>query len=114
MKEFEFVDEGRTFFCSVEAPRLGMAPWWWFRLDSGGTTRYAPFEASPNDTQQSVRKRIVAYYEQLLAIAARPAYQKPAWRKPERPGAPASVNPVEAASVPQAESRIVLEAEKSR
>jgi hypothetical protein len=88
MKEFEFVDDGRTFFCSVETPRLeGMAPWWWFRLDSGGTTRYAPFEASPSDTRQSVQKRIVAYYKEMLAIAARPAYQRPAWRKPERPAA---------------------------
>jgi hypothetical protein len=95
MREFEFVDAGRTFFCSVEIPRLeGMAAWWWFRLDSSGSTRYAPFEASPTDTQQSVRKRIIAYYEQLLAIEARPAYQRPAWRKPERPAVPAGATPV--------------------
>ena len=93
MKEFEFVDEGRTFFCSVETPHPRMAPWWWFRLDSSGTTRYAPFEASANDTPQSVRKRIVAYYKELLAIAARPAYQKPAWRKPERPAPAEGVAP---------------------
>lgn len=86
MKEFEFVDAGRKFYCSVETPsQAGMAPWWWFRLETGESTRYAPFEASPSDTQKSVQARIVAYYEQLLAIAARPAYQKPAWRKPERP-----------------------------
>jgi len=60
-----------------------MAPWWWFRLDSSGSTRYAPFEASANDTEQSVRRRIIAYFEELLAIAARPAYQRPAWRKPD-------------------------------
>ena len=35
-----------------------------------------------------MQTRIIAYYEQLLAIQARPAYQKPAW-KPERPAAPA-------------------------
>ena len=83
MKEFEFVDEGRTFFCSVETPRPGMPPWWWFRLDSGGSTRYAPFEASASDTPQSVRKRILAFYAELLAIQARPAIQRPVWRKPE-------------------------------
>src|SRR3954466_13594151 len=97
MKDFEFVDEGRTFYCSVEVPRQeGMAPWWWFRLDSSGSTRYAPFEASASDTQQSVRKRIIAYYAELLAIQARPAHQKPAWRKPERPGVPAGPAPAPA------------------
>src|SRR5215208_1221683 len=85
MQAFEFEDAGRKFFCSVEVPRqAGMAAWWWFRLESGGTTRYAPFEASPKDTKQSVQTRIVAYYEQLLAFAARPVHQRPVWRKPER------------------------------
>jgi hypothetical protein len=94
MREFEFVDEGRRFFCSVEVPRQeGMAPWWWFRLDTAETTRYAPFEASARDTKQSVRSRIVAYYAELLAIEARPAHQRPAWRKPERPAAPAEISP---------------------
>jgi hypothetical protein len=84
MKEFQFVDEGRTFFCTVEVPRQeGMAAWWWFRLDTDGSTRHAPFEAKPGDTQQSVRARILAYYAQLQAIKARPAYQRPPWKKPE-------------------------------
>lgn len=87
-REFQFVDEGRTFFCSVESPgQQGMAPWWWFRLDTGGTTRYAPFEASASDTNKSVRTRIIAYYAQLLAIEARPAYLRPAWTKPQSPAA---------------------------
>ena len=84
-KEFEFVDEGRTFYCSVEAPRhAGMPPWWWFRLDGGKSTRYAPFAASATDTKQSVQTRIVAYYAEVLAIEARPVHQRPVWRKPER------------------------------
>jgi hypothetical protein len=84
-KEFEFVDGGHTFYCSVEAPRhAGMAPWWWFRLDTGKSTRYAPFEASATDTKQSVQKRIIAYYAEVLAIEARPVHQRPVWRKPER------------------------------
>jgi hypothetical protein len=93
-KEFEFVDSGRTFFCSVETPRQqGMAPWWWFRLDTAETTRYAPFEASASDTKQSVQKRILAYYAELLAIEARPAYQRPAWRKPEPAAATGEPSP---------------------
>src|SRR5258706_1475770 len=83
---FEFEDGGRKFFCSVEVPgQSGMPPWWWFRLDTEASTRYAPFEALPSDTKQSVQKRIIAYYAELLAIQARPAYQRPAWKKPERP-----------------------------
>ncbi len=93
-KEFEFEDAGRKFFCSVEVPRqAGMPPWWWFRLDTEESTRYAPFEASPNDTQKSVQARIVAYYAQLLAIEARPAYQRPAWKKPERTAQPGETSP---------------------
>jgi hypothetical protein len=99
-QEFEFVDSGRKFTCSVEVPsRTGMTPWWWFRVDGGENTRYAPFEASATDTRQSVQTRIIAYYEQLLAIKARPAYQKPAWKKPERP-APAAGETTPASSIP--------------
>jgi hypothetical protein len=64
-----------------------MPPWWWFRVDTGESTRYAPFEALPTDTRKSVQPRIVAYYEQVLAIKARPVHQRPMWRKPE-PAAP--------------------------
>lgn len=89
-KDFEFVDGGRTFFCSVEVPRqAGMRPWWWFRLDTSESTRYAPFEASPTDTKESVQARIIAYYAALLATEARPAYQRPVWQKPVRPAVPA-------------------------
>jgi len=88
-QDFQFVDGGQTFFCTIEAPRhAGMPPWWWFRVDSAErSTRHAPFEASPKDTKQSVQKRIIAYYAELLAIAARPvrpAYQR-TWQKPARP-----------------------------
>ncbi|MEP6551031.1 MAG: hypothetical protein ABJB95_07600 [Gemmatimonadales bacterium] len=87
-REFQFEDSGRTFFCSVESPgQQGMPPWWWFRLDKEGTTRYAPFEASASDTNKSVKARIIAYYAELLAIEARPAYQRPAWTKPQKPAA---------------------------
>jgi hypothetical protein len=100
-REFEFVDSGRKFICSVEVPsRTGMTPWWWFRVDGGESTRHAPFEASPADTEQSVKARIIAYYAQLLAIQARPAYQKPAWRKPERPAGAVEGAPAPAVSPP--------------
>ena len=85
-KEFQFVNEGVTFHCSVEAPlHAGMPPWWWFRIDSGKTTRHAPFAASAKDTKESVQARIIKYYAELLAIQARPVHQRPVWRKPVRP-----------------------------
>ena len=94
IKEFDFVDSGRKFFCSVEVPKqAGMPPWWWFRLETGESTRYAPFEAKPTDTKQSVQERIIAYYEQLLVIEARPVHQRPAWKKPERPVQPGETTP---------------------
>lgn len=98
IKDFEFVDEGRKFYCTVETPRhAGVPPWWWFRLDHEGSTRYAPFEAASTDTKKSVQTRIVAYYAELLAIKARPVHQRPFWQKPT----PAGAQPVESsAAVP--------------
>ncbi|HEY8166788.1 MAG TPA: hypothetical protein VIF83_14640 [Gemmatimonadaceae bacterium] len=85
MKEFEFVENGVRFFCSVEAPRHeGMPPWWWFRMEDEPSTRHAPFAASPDDTEKSVRKRVLAYYADLLAIRARPVHQRPSWHNRAR------------------------------
>ena len=83
-KQFDFMDQGRTFSCSVEAPtHVGMGPWWFFKLDSESNTRYAPFEASAGDTLESVKTRVIAYYAELLATRARPAHARPAWVKRE-------------------------------
>ena len=101
-KEFQFEDEGLTFYCSVEAPlHAGMPPWWWFRVDTGKTTRHAPFAASPKDTRESVQARIIKYYAELLAIQARPVHQRPVWRKPVRPpeAAVAGISPAEGSPV---------------
>ncbi len=96
-KEFEFVDAGRTFTCCVEAP-LQSRPemWWWFRVSTDDRHRYAPFEAAANDTQAGVRKRIVAYYESLLAARARPAANP--WRRPD-PKLAAAAKPAAAAAL---------------
>ncbi|HEX6533000.1 MAG TPA: hypothetical protein VF041_00300 [Gemmatimonadaceae bacterium] len=71
---FAFVDEGRTFTCAIEearAPRTDA--WWWFRVSTDDRNRYAPFRADASDTVSSVRERIVAYYDALLARRAAPA-----------------------------------------
>ena len=59
-----------------------MEAWWWFRLDTEGNTRYAPFEAKPTDTKESVSSRVIAYYADLQAIKARPVHQRPKWNSP--------------------------------
>jgi hypothetical protein len=98
IKKFEFVDSGRTFACCVEAP-LQSRPelWWWFSVSTDDRHRYAPFEAAASDTQAGVRKRILAYYESLLAARARPAANP--WRRPDPKLAAAAAAASLAASV---------------
>jgi hypothetical protein len=86
IKEFEFENQGHRFSCATEAPRhVGLQSWWWFTLDDEKTTRYAPFEASADDTEESVQERIIVYYAELLAIRARPPRDRNFWRKPAQP-----------------------------
>jgi hypothetical protein len=93
-QEFEFIENGVKFICSVEAPRhAGMPPWWWFRIDGEANTRHAPFAASASDTKNSVQQRMVAYYAKLLAIKARPVHQRPSWHNRVRPKAPDATTP---------------------
>ena len=63
---FSFMDADRTFDCSVERRGGSAGPrrWWWFVVTGDGH-RYAPFRADDDDTESSVRYRIVAYYDDL-------------------------------------------------
>ena len=83
MKEaFDFEDAGRTFACRIEAARSpNAAAWWWFSV-SNDSQRYAPFCSDASDTEDSVRSRIIAFYENRLA--RRDAPREP-WRRPEKP-----------------------------
>lgn len=88
-QSFEFEDAGRTFVCRVEqarAPRT--TTWWWFTV-SGDNSRYAPFHSGPRDTEDSVRERIVAYYDELLARRAAP---RQPWGRPNK-GAASTIAP---------------------
>ncbi len=85
IKGFEFVDRGRTFTCSVEAPRATRTEaWWWFRVSTEPGPRYAPFRRAASDTREGVQSRIVAFYDGLLARRAAPVPNY--WRR-GRPGA---------------------------
>ena len=82
IKAFEFEDQGHRFSCATDIPQhSGLQTWWWFTLDGERATRYAPFEESPDDTEQSVKERIVVYYAELCATRARPHRDRTFWRK---------------------------------
>lgn len=83
--DFTFEHGGRKYACTVEKrtiPPVGL--WWWFSVSSD-QQRYSTFEAVPSDTQKSVQKRVVEYYENLLKIRARPPEARPVGRPPGRP-----------------------------
>ncbi|MBX7118280.1 MAG: hypothetical protein K1X31_04690 [Gemmatimonadaceae bacterium] len=84
-KEFQFTENERTYTCTVEA-RAGdpSDAWWWFAV-SGDQQRYAPFRMERADTQASVRKRIVAFYENRQFQLSQPVVRGGKFR---RPGAP--------------------------
>jgi hypothetical protein len=86
-KSFDFEDAGRIFSCRMEQARSpNTAAWWWFTVSSDGH-RYAPFHFdATTDTEESVRTRIVQFYDNR--IAQRDAPRQP-WRRPE----PAAVPP---------------------
>ena len=81
LKAFTFEDNGRTYNCRVEEPRGARTrTWWWFDVSEDGQ-RYAPFEASDEDTEGTVRERVIAYYDHLLVRRAEPPQQRQHWAR---------------------------------
>ena len=86
---FSFEHDGREYTCTVEERRAAPAgKWWWFAV-TRDQQRYAPFEATSGDTDKSVRTRIIAYYENLLEVRARPAVPRQHWARKGKPETPA-------------------------
>jgi hypothetical protein len=73
---FTFVDGGRTFICSVEVRAPRPEAWWWFHVSTEAHNRYAPFLAAPDDKQDAIQQRIVAYYEDLLFKRSQPSVRQ--------------------------------------
>jgi hypothetical protein len=87
---FSFEHGGRTYSCTTEKRKTPPAgTWWWFTVSSD-SNRYAPFEAVAGDTQQSIRSRIVAYYEHRLWARAQPAAPRQHFGRPGKPTARAA------------------------
>jgi hypothetical protein len=115
IKGFEFQEGGRDYSCTVEQ-QFGQdgEHWWWFNV-SGDGQRYAPFQASRDDTRTSVQKRIVQFYEHRLWVRAQPVQRgaqfgsRPAAAKP----APAAVEAVAPAPAVPAKKVIAKAVAKS-
>jgi hypothetical protein len=88
---FTFVDGGRTFTCSVEVRAPRPEAWWWFGVSTEQHNRYAPFLASADDSQESVQKRIVAYYDDLLFKRSQPSVRQFGRGRPSKPVQAAAV-----------------------
>ena len=70
--DFQFEHDGRTYACRVEKTRAATPTSWWWIDVSGDRSRYAPFRAEKSDTVDSVKNRVVAYYDALLVTRAEP------------------------------------------
>ena len=95
-KKFSFADGDRTYTCHVEGLAGRTEAWWWFQV-SGDSSRYAPFQAARGDTEASVRDRIVAYYQNMLARRAEPARS---WHNRGQPRPAATPTPTEGNGTP--------------
>ncbi len=87
----EFQDGERTFTCRAESsPATPGTLWWWISV-TGENQRYAAFRAEVDDTAPTLRPRVLAYYEQLLADRARPREIRSHWsqRRPAQKAAEA-------------------------
>ena len=52
--------------------------WWWFTV-SGDNQSYAPFQALPSDTADSVEERILKYYTNRLYQLTQPTQRGSHW-----------------------------------
>lgn len=79
---FEFEDGGRRYRCHVRRPADGVSEsWWWFEV-SGDQQAYGAFRAAKGDTKNSVRERVVNFYNHRLARLAEPPQPRHRGRPP--------------------------------
>jgi hypothetical protein len=90
MTEMEFTHGERRFTCRAEGSAASPATLWWWINVTGEPARYAAFRVEAGDTAQSLRPRIIAYYEELLAVRARPPVSRAHWSQNRRSQAAAA------------------------
>jgi hypothetical protein len=97
MDVFTFQNEGRTFTCQPESSPGTPGVFWWWVTVSGDAQRYGAFRTSPDDTQTVVKRRVVAYYDEVLATRARPRITRPQWNERRAAAAAPAANAQQAA-----------------
>jgi hypothetical protein len=97
IEAFQFEDSGRTYECSVEAPRNAPKEARWWVSISDDRQRYSPFETASSDTKSNVKARVIAFYNHRLARIAEPPQVRGHWGNRGK-GAPAA-KPAAAAEV---------------
>jgi len=112
MERMDFTHGDRTFTCRAEASKATPDLLWWWVSVSGESSRYAAFRAEKGDTVPTLRPRIVAYYEELLAVRARPAETRWNWSQRRRAESAAKATAAAAAELP-VEAAIVTSAAAS-
>ena len=102
VQDFSFVDRGNEFECTLEMSRTADRPsWWWFTVSSDTRRqRYAPFQFADSDTEQTVKQRILEYYDRLLESRAAPATSHWQQRRAQRPAAAVAAPTTEAQPAP--------------
>ena len=76
---FTFQADNLTFACRIEKGRAeGAQPWWWFTV-TGEAHRFAPFRPEVEDTVETVRARVLAYYRALVARRDLPLDRRSSW-----------------------------------
>ena len=81
MDFLRFENNGRTLTCrSASSPATPGTTWWWLEV-SGENQRYAAFRTEATDTEETLRPRILAHYEHLLAERARPPVYRARWSR---------------------------------
>ena len=83
--DFQFEERDKVFRCFTDAPKAPASArskhWWWFQV-SGDESKYAPFKAAPDDTEASVRSRVIQYYFERLARRSEPSRPFGGGRRP--------------------------------
>ena len=91
MDGMQFSSDGLTYTCQRE-PSIATpdVTWWWVTV-SGDAQRYAAFRSEKGETQATLKPRVIKYYAEVLATAARPRITRPPWNapRPKTEGAPA-------------------------
>lgn len=98
MDGMQFSSDGLTYTCQREASiATPDVTWWWVKV-AGDAQRYAAFRSEKGETQATLKTRVIKYYAEVLAIAARPRITRPPWNapRPKTDAAPAVAAPAAA------------------